>query len=115
MSEQRLYKRNELNETVKLSLVGEGEGMFSEPFEVELLNMSTDGVGFKCKQQLLIGEILIGKIAIWTQDKLDVMMKIIRCSQEEDGMFGYGCMFVGLEGAESTRIKIYQMFNPDAD
>ena len=103
MSEQRLYRRDELNETVKLSLVG----------EVEILNMSTDGIGFRCSQQLLIGEILTGKIAIWTKDKMDVMMKIIRCTEEGNGMFGYGCTFVGLESAEATRIKIYQMFNPE--
>ena len=113
MAEQRHYKRTELDEKVKLSLIGEGDGLFSEPFEVEILNMSTDGVGFKCKQQLLIGEILTGKIAIWTAEKLDVMMKIIRCTEEGAGYYGYGCTFVGLESAEQTRIKIYQMFNPD--
>ncbi len=113
--EQRLYKRTELNEHVSLSLVGEGDGMFSEPFDVEIENMSTDGIGFTCQQQLLIGEILTGKIAIWTQEKMDVMMKVIRCTESANGGYSYGCMFVGMEGAEQTRIKIYQMFNPDAD
>lgn len=115
MSEKRLYKRSDLNETVKLSLVGEGDGVFSEPFEVEILNMSTDGVGFRCKQQLLIGEILSGRIAIWTKDEMDVLLKVIRCTEESNGMYGYGCIFVGLEGSESTRIQIYQMFNPEED
>ncbi|MBR1634048.1 MAG: PilZ domain-containing protein [Lachnospiraceae bacterium] len=113
MSEQRMYPRTDLNETVKLSLIGEGDGMFSEPFDVEILNMSTDGIGFKCKQQLLIGEVLTGKIAIWTKEKLDVFMKIIRCSEEGGGYYGYGCTFVGMEGTEQTRIEIYQLFHPD--
>ncbi len=110
--EQRLYKRTELNEHVKLSLVGEGDGSFSEPFDVEIENMSTDGIGFTCPQQLLIGEILTGKIAIWTNEKLDVMMKVIRCTEARKG-FSYGCTFVGMENTEQTRIKIYQMFNPE--
>lgn len=113
-TDQRLYKRMELNETVKLSLVGEGTGVFSEPFDVEILNMSSDGVGFRCAQQLLIGEVVTGKVDIWTGDRLDVFLKIIRCTEDANGMYGYGCIFVGLEGSEQTRIKIYQMFNPDA-
>ena len=111
MAEQRLYKRTDLNETVKLSLIGEGDGMFSEPFDVELLDISTDGIGFKCRQQLLIGEVLTGKIEIWTKEKLDVLMKIIRCTEEPGGFYGYGCTFVGLEGSEQTRIEIYQLFH----
>ena len=113
MGEQRMYPRTELNEKVKLSLVGEGKGEFSEPFEVEILNMSTDGVGFKCKQQLLIGEVLTGKITIWTKDRLDVFLKIIRCSEEGDGFYGYGCIFVGMEGSEQLRVEIYQLFHPE--
>ncbi len=110
--EQRLYKRTELNEQVKLSLVGEGDGVFSEPFDVEIENMSTDGIGFTCNQQLLIGEILTGKIAIWTSEKMDVMMKVIRCSEAPKG-YSYGCTFVGMEATEQTRIRIYQMFHPE--
>ena len=110
---QRLYTRTDLKEDVKLSLVGEGDGMFSEPFDVEILNMSVDGVGFRCREQLLIGEVLIGNIEIWTKEKLDVMMKIIRCTEEGGGYYGYGCTFVGLESREATRIQIYQMFNPE--
>ncbi len=112
-SEQRLYRRTDLTKTVKLSLIGEGEGMFSEPFDVEIINMSSDGVGFRCDQQLLIGEVLTGKVEIWTKERLDVFLKIIRCTEEANGMYGYGSIFVGLEGSEQTRIKIYQLFNPE--
>ncbi|MBQ9631618.1 MAG: PilZ domain-containing protein [Lachnospiraceae bacterium] len=113
MNEQRLYPRTELNEHVQLSLIGHGDGEFSEPFDVELLNMSTDGIGFRCDKQMLIGDVLTGKITIWTKDKLDVFMKIIRCSEESDGSYGYGCIFVGMEGSEQLRVEIYQLFHPE--
>ena len=113
MQEQRLYPRTEVREKVKLSLVGEGAGAFSEPFEVEILNMSTDGVGFRCDRQLLIGDVLTGKISIWTKDEMDVFLKIIRCSNEDDNTYGYGCIFVGMESSEQLRISIYQLFHPE--
>ena len=113
MGEQRVSRRTDLVKTVMVSLIGEGDDMVSEPFEVTLLDISTTGIGFISDEQLLEDEMVMGTIEIWTKEKIDVMLKVIRCVENDDGSYNYGCIFVGLDGKEQSRIKIFQMFNED--
>ncbi|MCR5453130.1 MAG: PilZ domain-containing protein [Lachnospiraceae bacterium] len=113
MEEKRLYRRSELSQNVKLSIVGNyGEGP-QEPVEVEVTDVSSDGLGFICNEGLRIGELLTGKVVLWTKERVNVIVKIVRAKENEanaeNGQYEYGCIFVGMEGNDSLRIKIYQL------
>ena len=120
MEEKRLYRRTELSQSVKLSIVGNyGEGP-SEPVDVEVTDVSSDGLGFVCNEGLRIGELLTGRVILWTKEKVNVIVKIVRAKENEDearkefGKYEYGCIFVGMEGNDSLRIKIYQLLERKA-
>lgn len=111
MEEKRHYKRTDLNTKVSLQILGEN-GQDPHHIEAELTDISTDGIGFKSNHALMIGVILKGRISLWTKETVDVILKVVRASQNETDMsFTYGCIFVGLQENESLRIKIYQMFD----
>lgn len=115
MEEKRLYKRTELSQSVKLSIVGNyGEGP-QQPVDVEVTDVSSDGLGFICNEGLRIGELLTGRVILWTKERVNVIVKIVRAKENDDearkdaGKYEYGCIFVGMEGNDTLRIKIYQL------
>lgn len=109
MEEKRIYKRTALDTEVELSLVnGEGNSL---KLQAEIVNVSKDGVGFLAKEQLMIGAIYQARIRLWTGQKIDIILKVVRAKDEGDGSYSYGCIFVGMAGNEAVRILIYQMFN----
>lgn len=111
MEEKRKNNRTDLAEKVTLTVLKEGE---EHQIEVEITDVSETGIGFTCHEQLMIGEVYKGKIKIWTDEKIDVIMKIVRSAVIGAG-YEYGAIFVGMENSNSLRIKIYQMFNDDEE
>ncbi len=108
MDEKRLHKRTDLHSKVTLKLISETKE--ERTVEAELTNVSKDGIGFLTKDQLLVGSVFQSVIELWTKQKIDVLLKIVRC-EEVNGQYEYGSIFVGMRDHESMRILIYQMFN----
>lgn len=108
--EKRLSKRTDLKYTFTLSGVKSEFSRDLPPFEVEITDVSTTGIGFTSDVQLMVGEIVKGELKIWTKHKMEVVLKIVRNAVEEDG-YSYGSIFVGLQQNDQLGIQIYQMFN----
>ena len=110
MEEKRLHKRTDLNNKLHLELIETQNGRKLEPFEVNIIDVSSEGIGFRCDEQLMIGEVFNGELELWTKQKIQVILKVIRSSVEETD-YSYGCIFVGMRDSDSLHIKIYQMLD----
>ena len=110
MEEKRKNERTDLAEKVTLKVLG-GDGSDKE-IEVEITDVSETGIGFTCHDQLMIGDCYKGKVVIWTHEKIDVILKIVR-SSVIGAAYEYGAIFVGMENQSSLRIKVYQLFNDE--
>ena len=109
MNEKRMFKRSDLNTKVKLQILTNDRLVENTEFYVDLVDVSGEGIGFISDRQLLIGECFRGKMTLWTKETLEVIIKIVRSEEAEDG-FHYGGIFVGLNVSDAIRIKIYQLY-----
>lgn len=109
MDEKRRKRRSELEDRFILKLVSKPEKGQEPEIEIAVSDVSETGVGFRCAQELLVGDCYMGKITLWTKQSVDVFLKIVRCQKREDGEYDCGSIFFGIEDKESMRIKIYQM------
>lgn len=108
--EKRRNLRSNLKATLTLDIVKAANQREMESFEVEITDVSEGGIGFYTENQLMIGEIFYGVLTIWTKQKIDVVLKIVRSAVEEDG-YSYGSIFVGLQNNDQIGIRIYQLIN----
>lgn len=107
----------DLEISVKLGVISSDLSAEKEYIDVDITDVSKSGLGFKCDKQLLIGDCFDARITIWTKEDIDAVVKVVRCAEEEDeeGMFTYGCIFIGMTDTDALKIQIYQMFNEEDD
>lgn len=75
--------------------------------DIEILDVSKSGVGFKADQLLKIGEVYESYLTIWTKEVLHAFLQIVRIElQGED--YVYGAVFIGMPEMDASRIEIYQ-------
>ncbi len=115
MEEKRRGKRTDLDLNVSLGIISEDENAPKEYIDVEITDVSKFGLAFKSDKQLLVGDCFDTRIQIWTKEVIDSVLKIVRCveSEDEEGMYLYGCIFVGMTDTDALKIQIYQMFSDE--
>lgn len=80
--------------------------------EIEILDVSKDGIGFVSRDMLLIGSMYDAHLTIWTKEVIHVFLRIVRIELKEDGCY-YGASFVGMPELDAKRIEVYQSFNDE--
>ena len=115
MEEKRKGKRTDLDINVSLGIITEDAEAEKQYIDVEITDVSKGGLAFKSSERLLVGDCFDARIEIWTKEVLDAVIKVVRCqeSEDEEGEYLYGCIFVGMTDADALKIQIYQMFNED--
>lgn len=115
MEEKRKGRRTDLDINVSLGIITEDVDAKKEYIDVEITDVSKYGLGFKSDRQLLVGDCFDARIQIWTKEVIDAVLKVVRVQEleEEEGIYLYGCIFVGMTDADSLKIQIYQMFNEE--
>ena len=115
MEEKRKNKRTDLDINVSLGIITEDVSKEKEYIDVEITDVSKMGLGFKTDRQLLVGDCFDARIQIWTKEIIDAVLKVVRCSENEDkeGEYHYGCIFVGMTDTDALKIQIYQMFSEE--
>lgn len=108
--DKRRSFRSSIDATLTLEIIDNGTQRDMEPFSVTILDVSETGIGFCTEKQLMVGELFKGTLTLWTKEKINFVIKIVRCKVETDD-YSYGGIFVGASGASTSAIKIYQMFN----
>lgn len=105
MREKRHAKRMDLEVKLTLRSIGE-KTTENKSYDVEVINISKGGMAFKCEKDLQIGGFYDIRVIIWTKEKVDAVIRIVR--KDEDI---YGAEFVGLNPNDQFRIEVYELFN----
>ena len=111
MDEKRRNKRLDLDVSVQLERLDEAGVTTLKYIHVDVTDISRSGLGFKAQKELEIGTYYDTKIQIWTKEVVDAVVEIVRRDQQEDGIYKYGCVFIGMTDVDALKIDIYQIFN----
>ncbi len=105
MEERRKNKRTVMNSRLLIKRLDNEEKHIE--VDIEILDVSKSGVGFKADQLLKIGEVYESYLTIWTKEVLHAFLQIVRIElQGED--YVYGAVFIGMPEMDASRIEIYQ-------
>lgn len=105
--EKRKAKRIPLEANLAMNRIGGGQ---TEIVPVQIIDVSKSGMGFECARDLEIGSVYEVELVLWTKEKINSFVNIIRCD-ESDTKKIYGATFVGMTETDSCKIDIYDMFN----
>lgn len=112
MNERRRSKRMELKVEVKLYEVKSEPGQIARelPIPVEVINISKDGIAFLSTEEIPLNRFFKASISLWTKERLDSVIEVLRIEPAEDSKTMYGCRFVGIDPSDQLKIQIYDMF-----
>jgi len=111
MEEKRKAKRMTMDATLRLNQVEttkDTSGLRKEPFMVDVLNVSTGGIAFKCKDDLKIDTYYDIHVVLWTKTSFDSVINIVRMEKLQGDEILYGCKFIGLKPSQELEIQIYE-------
>lgn len=110
MEEKRRSKRLELKVNIQLERVDEPGGLTTVQYvSVDVTDLSRGGIGFTTGQELKEHTYYDTELEIWTKEKIDTVIEIVRAVRREDGIFEYGASFIGMTEAEALKIDIYRL------
>lgn len=109
MEEKRKRKRLELTVTLQLEYINDQAEKDSKEVEIEVMDISSGGMGFRSKEKLDSDGFYDTEMVIWTKEVIPCVIHIVREVAEEDGSYQYGGVFVGMNEIDQRKIDIYQM------
>lgn len=109
MEERRKNRRTNLSTNIVLKPMS---GVDKKEIEIEVLDLSKSGLGFRCSDKLEIGEVYESYLTIWTKEVLHAFLRIVRIEMvpDRDDIL-YGATFVGMPELDASRIGVYQTIN----
>ena len=111
MEERRRNKRLLLQGKIAIKPIG-GGSMESVP--ISITDCSRTGLGFITDKKLVTGDNYEAYLTIWTKEVLYIFIKVVR-SEEVEGGYSYGCLFIGMTETERQRIGIYETISTNDD
>lgn len=105
MEEKRKSRRMVLNAHLVMKKVGETEGM---KLPVDIIDISKEGMGFRCEAALAMNSIYEMDLMLWTKDVIHTFVNITRYDGNKNM---YGAIFTGMNENDSSKIRIYEMFD----
>lgn len=97
--ERRKDKRLQVNIQLDISELFKQDNIKVKNIDapIEVTNISKSGIGFQSKSTLPLGYYFNAKISLGNvASSLYTVIHIIRCDEVEDGIYIYGCEFVGM-------------------
>ena len=76
---------------------------------IDIADVSKSGIGFTCEELLDIGAVYESFLRIWTQEVIHAFLEIVRI-EKKGNSYHYGAVFIGMPGAEVSRIEVYDAF-----
>ena len=107
MGEKRKSKRTEMNSMLVMKRL---DGANPSEVTIEIIDVSKDGIGFKCNEVLNIGEVYESYLTIWTKEVIHAFLRIVRI-ELKDEEYIYGATFIGMPEMDASRIEVYQTVN----
>ena len=112
MEEKRGAKRLDIEVKVEIERIDEPGVTTIKYMDVEVVNISKTGLAFRINSQKFdMGDCFDAKIQIWTKETIDTVFKIVRANEVGEGVYEYGCIFIGMTDTDALKIEIYQLFN----
>ena len=115
MQEKRRTKRLDIDVTIKLNQVKNmkiAEDMNVNDIEVQLVNISREGLAFKTFEELRLNTFYDVNIVLWTKETFESVIEIVRSERyDDDEEILYGCRFIGIRPADQLKIQIYEILN----
>lgn len=108
MEERRKSKRIELESRILVKRLGPDTA--TEEINIDVVDVSKTGVGFKCGRPLEIGAVYEAYLTIWTKEVIHAFIEIVRIEKLAD-TFAYGGIFIGMPEMDAARIEIYDAVN----
>lgn len=113
MEEKRKARRLELDVSIELERLDQGEMTTLKLVHVDVTDLSSSGMGFRTPQPLDNGALYDTRIRIWTKEVIATVIRIVRCDQISENQYQCGATFVGLMNTDALKINIYSMLNPE--
>lgn len=116
--ERRRANRMDINVSIKLSSVrnkGNLDGLKNDAFEVEVVNLSKDGLAFKSSEKLELNTYYDTTVLLWTKEKFQTVIEIVRMENYGEEQTLYGCRFIGIMPSDQLKIQIYEMVSEMED
>ncbi len=112
-SEKRAAKRMDIDVRIKLSELynSASDVARKDEFEVSVINVSRYGMAFLTEEELNIGSFYDAKMVLWTKERIDTIIEVVRKESHKDGEYLYGCKFIGMVSTDQIKIQIYEMVN----
>lgn len=110
--ERRKSNRMDINVKIKLNSVKSNANtanLKQEEFEVELVNISRGGLAFRSNEKLALNTYYDTTIVLWTKEKFQTVIEIVRMENYGDEKTLYGCRFIGIMPSDQLKIQIYEM------
>lgn len=115
MQERRRSNRMKIDVSIKLNSVKNGDAdikhLNKEAITVDLVNLSKDGLAFTSEEKLELNTFYDTSIVLWTKEKFDSVIEIVRMENMGNGPTLYGCRFIGIMPSDQLKIQIYEMVN----
>ena len=105
MEEKRRSRRMVLNAHLVMKPVGQTGGAL---VPVDIIDISKDGIGFSCSAELTMNAIYEMDLTIWTKDVIHTFINVTRFDNKKNM---YGAIFTGMNENDSSKIRIYEMFD----
>ena len=105
MEEKRRSKRMDIDVQINLKSIDADEED-SKTYEVDVINISRGGIAFKCKEELEIDGFYDTQITIWTKEKINTVIQVLRRNKDNS----YGGKFVGMSASDQFKIEVYELF-----
>ena len=104
-NERRKSKRIELEAKIIVNRLDSKE---KKEIDIDILDISTSGIGFICNEFLAIGSIYDADLTLWNKDVIHCFIEIVRIHKTENGV-NYGGLFIGMTENDLKRIEVYDM------
>ena len=110
-NEHRKSKRTGMNVKIKLRTIQSEEitAASDEEIEVDVVNISKEGMGFKTQKVLAFNGLYDTVIVLSNGERFSSIIKIIRMENDGEPETVYGCHFVGINGADQFKIDVFQI------
>lgn len=116
--ERRKSNRLDINATIQLNSVRNKKNVDSlnkDAFEVEVVNISKDGLAFKTVEKLELNTYYDTNITLWTKEKFQTVIEVIRMENYGEAQTLYGCRFIGIMPSDQLKIQIYEMVSDKSE
>lgn len=109
MEEKRKSKRMELKSKLLVTRLDSNE---HDEVNIDVLNVSKTGIGFRGTELLEIGAVYEAYLTIWTKEVIHAFIEIVRIEKEPES-FQYGGLFIGMPEIDLQRIDVYKVVSEE--